>query len=68
MNENVSLGRIAGIQVDSTSMRGSGWPAPLWGWSGLRWITAGSRIPGNGRFREVTEGHEGHAIWVQAAA
>jgi hypothetical protein len=31
MNENVSLGRIAGIQADSTSMRGSGWPAPLWG-------------------------------------
>jgi hypothetical protein len=27
-----------------------------------RWITAGSRIPGNGRFREVTEGHEGSAI------
>ena len=63
MNENVSLGRIAGIQVDSMSMRGSGWPAPLWGPDlALRWITAGSRIPGNGRFREVTEGHEGHAI------
>ena len=61
-----STGRRTGCQRRVT--RSGEWLAcSALGLIGLRRITVVSRIPGNGRFREVTEGHEGRAVRVQAA-